>query len=48
MAQEVGARAQGRGSGRQSVGSDVLLVGLTDDLEGSSSGIGYVCNRVSV
>jgi hypothetical protein len=30
------------------VGSDVLLVRLTDDLEGSSSGIGYVCNRVPV
>lgn len=42
------ARAQCRGSGRQSVGSDVLLVGLTDDLEGSSSGIGDVCDRVPV
>ena len=30
------------------MGSDVLLVGLTDDLEGSSSGVGYVCNRVPV
>lgn len=30
------------------MGSDVLLVGLTDDLEGSSSGIGDVCNRIPV
>ena len=30
------------------MGSDVLLVGLTDDLEGSSSGVGYVCNRVPI
>lgn len=42
------ARAQGRGRGRQSVGSDVLLVGLTNDLEGSRSGVGYVCDRVPV
>lgn len=30
------------------MGSDVLLVGLADDLEGSSSGIGYVCHGVPV
>lgn len=30
------------------MGSDVLLIGLTDDLEGSSSGIGYVGDRVPV
>lgn len=42
------ARAQGRGRGRQSVGSDVLLVGLTNDLEGPCSGVGYVCDRVPV
>lgn len=30
------------------MGSDVLLVGLTDDLEGSSSGIGDVRDRVPV
>lgn len=43
-----GPGAQRRGGGWKSMGSDVLLVCLTDDLEGSCSGIGYVCNRVPV
>lgn len=30
------------------MGSDVFFVGFTDDFEGSSSGVGYVCNRISV
>lgn len=30
------------------MGSDVLLIGLTDDLEGSSSGVRDVCDRVPV
>ena len=42
------ASAQRRGNGQQSVGRDILLVGLMDDLEVSSSDTGDVCDRVPV